>query len=194
MTKQELRKHLNKHNKTKGIKIPKFINKILFTIFIFLVTIIVLKNNQNFKQIFYQKVYTENLSFAVINKMYQKYLGEPIPFNIFKGNAQSVFNEKLMYIEKIEYLNGVSLKVDNNYLVPSLDNGIIIFIGEKEGYGNTIIMECENGVEVWYGNIDNENVKMYDYIIKGSLIGEVNEKLYLLFMKDGEILDYEDYI
>ena len=55
-------------------------------------------------------------------------------------------------------------------------------------------MECENGVEVWYGNIDNENVKMYDYISKGSLIGETNENLYLVFMKDGKILDYEDYI
>lgn len=195
MTRNEIRKYINKKNsQNHKIRIPKYINKLMFTVLIFLITIICLKNNQQIKQAFYQKVYTENISFASINKIYQKYLGEPIPFNIFKDNTQSVFNEELIFEEKNIYLDGVELKVDTNYLVPSLDNGIIIFIGQKEGYNNTVIMECENGVEVWYGNIDNENVKMYDYINKGSLIGEANEILYLVFMKDGKILDYEDYI
>lgn len=193
MTVEEARKYINKKNNYK-IEIPKYINKLMFNVFIFLLTIIVLKSNQEIKQVFYKKIYTDNISFATINKLYQKYLGEPIPFNIFKDNTQSVFNEELIYEDKNIYLDGVSLKVSNNYLVPSLDNGIIIFIGEKEGYNKTVIMECENGVEVWYGNIDNENVKMYDYINKGSLIGEANESLYLVFMKDGKILDYEDYI
>lgn len=195
MTIEEVRKKMNKKNKIKKeFKIPKFINRMLFTVFIFLITIIVLKNNQEIRQVFYQKVYTENISFATINKLYQKYLGEPIPFNIFNENTQLVFNEELFYQGDKEYLDGVSLDVGVNYLVPALDNGIIIFIGQKEGYNNTVIMECENGVEVWYGNIDNINVKMYDYINKGSLIGEANENLYLVFMKDGKILDYEDYI
>lgn len=193
MTIEEARKIINGKN-NKKFKIPKFINKILFTIFLFLITIIVLKNNQEIRQIFYEKVYNDNISFASINSLYQKYFGKPIPFDIFNQGTESVFNEELNYKNKTEYLNGVSLEVDSNYLVPSLDNGIIIFIGEKEGYNNTVIMECENGVEVWYGNIDNENVKMYDYINKGSLIGEASNNLYLVFMKDGELLNYEDYI
>lgn len=193
MTIEEARKIINGKNKKK-IKIPNFINKILFTIFLFLITIIVLKNNQEIRQTFYEKVYNDNISFASINSLYQKYFGKPIPFDIFNQGTESVFNEELNYKNKTEYLNGVSLEVDSNYLVPSLDNGIIIFIGEKEGYNNTVIMECENGVEVWYGNIDNENVKMYDYINKGSLIGEASNNLYLVFMKDGELLNYEDYI
>ena len=193
MTIEEARKIINGKNKKK-FKIPKFINKILFTIFLFLTTIIVLKNNQEIRQIFYEKVFNDNISFSSINSLYQKYFGKPIPFDIFNQGTESVFNEELNYKNKTEYLNGVSLEVDSNYLVPSLDNGIIIFIGEKEGYNNTVIMECENGVEVWYGNIDNENVKMYDYINKGSLIGEANNTLYLVFMKDGELLNYEDYI
>jgi len=193
MTIEEARKIINGKN-NKKFKIPKFINKILFTIFLFLITIIVLKNNQEIRQTFYEKVYNDNISFASINSIYQKYFGKPIPFDIFNQGTESVFNEELNYKNKTEYLNGVSLEVDSNYLVPSLDNGIIIFIGEKEGYNNTVIMECENGVEVWYGNIDNENVKMYDYINKGSLIGEASNNLYLVFMKNGELLNYEDYI
>lgn len=193
MSIEEARKYIDR-KKINSFKIPKFINKILFTVLIFLVTVIILKNNQSFKQIFYEKIYNDNISFAKINKLYEKYFGNPIPINIFKDNTKSVFNEKLKYEEKNIYLDGVKLKVENNYLIPSLDNGIVIFVGDKEGYGKTVIIECENGVEVWYGNIDNENVKMYDYINKGSLIGEVSNELYLVFMKDGKILNYEDYI
>lgn len=186
------KKYINQKNKK--VRIPKFINKILFTTAIFLITIIVLKTNNSFRQVFYEKFYNNNINFASINKIYQKYFGSPIPFDIFKDNTKTVFNEKLKYENKNIYLNGVKLQVDNNYLVPSLDNGIVIFVGEKEGYNKTVIIECENGLEVWYGNIENFNVKMYDYISKGSLIGEVNSELYLVFMKDGKVMNYEDYI
>ena len=70
---------------------------------------------------------------------------------------------------------------------------MVIFVGEKENYGNTVIIEQVNGVEVWYSNIKS-SVKIYDYIEKGSLIGEADGTLYLVFKKDGNILNYEDYI
>lgn len=193
MTIEEARRIINKKNK-KEFKIPKFINKMLLIIVLFLATIVCLKSNQELRQNFYKVIYNDNINFASINKLYQKYFGSSIPFSIFKDKLKPVFDEDLIYSEKKSYLDGVSLSVGANYLVPSLDNGIIIFVGEKVGYGNTVIMECENGVEVWYSNINTINVNMYDYIDKGSLIGEVNENLYLVFMKDGEILNYEDYI
>lgn len=189
---RDLEKRLK--SKNNNLKIPKFINKILFIIVLFLVTILFLKNNQEFKQLFYEKVYKDNINFASINNLYQKYFGNIIPYNIFTSKLETVFNENLEYKNKHIYLDGVKLEVDDNYLVPSIDNGIVIFVGKKDGYNNTVIIECENGVEVWYGNIDNENVKIYDYVYKGSLIGEASNALYMVFMKDGEILNYEDHI
>ena len=36
---------------------------------------------------------------------------------------------------------------------------------------------------------------MYDYLEKGSYIGEANgDTIYLLFQKDGKFLDYKEYI
>ena len=36
---------------------------------------------------------------------------------------------------------------------------------------------------------------MYDYVSKGSFIGEVNgDNLYLVFQKDGKFLDYKKYV
>ena len=80
-------------------------------------------------------------------------------------------------------------------MVPTLESGIVVFIGEKEGYGSTVIIEQVDGIDVWYSNIKANNIKMYDYIEKGSLIGEVKgKKLYMVFQKDGAFLDYKKYI
>ena len=68
-------------------------------------------------------------------------------------------------------------------------------MGEKEGYGNTVIIEQVNGIDVWYANIKSNDIKMYDYIEKGNLIGEANgKKLYMVFQKQGVYLDYKEYI
>ena len=80
-------------------------------------------------------------------------------------------------------------------MVPSIESGIVVFMGEKEGYGNTIIIEQVNGVDVYYSNINPSNIKLYDYIEKGKLLGEVKDnKLYMVFQKDGKYLDYKKYI
>ena len=48
---------------------------------------------------------------------------------------------------------------------------------------------------MFYANIEPINLKLYDYIEKGSLLGEAkNNKLYLVFSKDGKYLNYKDYI
>jgi len=71
---------------------------------------------------------------------------------------------------------------------------MVVFIGEKENYGNTVIIENLDGVNFWYGNINTTSVKLYDYIEKGSYVGEANGELYLVFSRDGNYLDYEKYI
>ena len=64
----------------------------------------------------------------------------------------------------------------------------------KEGYGNTIIIESDD-ITVWYSNIDNYTVKLYDRVESGKYLGEtIDDKLYLVFQKNGDIVDYKDYI
>jgi len=168
--------------------------RFLILIIVTIVTLIVLKINPNLKTDFYKYVYEDNLSFAKINNWYKSKFGSPLPFSDYIDETLPVFNEQLKYKEANKYKDGVSLKVDYEYLVPSLDNGIVIFVGEKEGYGNTVIVQQETGIDVWYSNLQEIDVKLYDYIKKGSLIGNVEEELYLVFIKDGEIIDYQDQI
>ncbi len=46
------------------------------------------------------------------------------------------------------------------------ESGIVVYIGEKENYKQTVIVQQMNGVDVWYGNIKQANVKLYDYVEK----------------------------
>ena len=171
----------------------KHLIKLCLVTLITLVVLILVKQNNNIKNIIYDNVYDKNISFAYINGLYKKYFGTN-KFIEEKINIKPVFNEKISYSKKEKYKDGLNLYVDNNYLVPNIDSGLVIFTGTKEGYGNVVIVEQIDGVDVWYGNLTNINVKLYDYIEKGSLIGNCDNNLYLVFKNNGEILNYEEKI
>lgn len=180
----------------KTFHIYRYLCKILLVVFLTLIALIFLKKDTQFKTDFYKYVYNSHFSFASFNQLYQKYMGSPMPFkDLFDNNTASVFNEKLVYKETNIYKDGVELKVDKNYMVPALESGLVVFIGDKDDYKNTVIVQQVNGIDVWYSNLSVNNLKLYDYVEKGSLIGEVkSDSLYMVFKKDGKALDYKNYI
>ena len=125
--------------------------------------------------------------------MYDKYLGGVLPLKK-DGNTEEVFNETLKYDSISIYHDGVKLSVGDNYLVPSMKEGMVVFIGDKDNYGNTIIIEDLSGVDIWYGNVSNTSLKLYDYVEEGTLLGEANKELFMVFSKDDKYLDYEEYL
>ena len=87
------------------------------------------------------------------------------------------------------------LEVNEKYLVPNLEKGIVVFIGNKDKYNNTIVIENEDGIDTWYGNICNTTLKLYDNIETSQYIGEsCNNYIYLIFKKGETTLDYNKYI
>lgn len=193
----KLNKYKNKKDSNNKInnKYYKYIYKFLILVVLTLVVLIVLKSSDKAKRKFYEYVYEKNFSFAKLNSLYQEKFGYQIPFlDIASSSVKPVFSEKLTYKEKAEYLDGVKLSVDSNYMVPLLESGLVVFIGEKEGYGNTVIIQQIDGIDVWYGNITNTSINLYDYVEKGNLLGECSNELYLVFKKDGNRLDYENRI
>lgn len=194
-------KNKSKHSKIKLSKtkfIKPMIYKFLITMVFVLGVLVITKTSDKYKAIIKQNVYDKNFSFAVVNDLYTKYLGSALPFKdlkIFKEEVKTTFNENLIYTEANKYLDGVKLTVDDKYLVPIQESGMVVFQGEKEGYGNIVIIQQTNGIDLWYGNLENINVKLYDYVEKGKLLGETkDDKLYLVYQKDGKYLDYKEYI
>ena len=176
-------------------KIKKVINKFMLLIIIFLLAVILSKKDNKFKNNLIRYVYEDNLRFTKFKNIYEKYFGKILSVDKIIPKEEKVFNERLSYNKANVYKDGVLLNVDKNYMVPTLESGIVVFIGEKKDYGNTIIIEQIDGVDTWYCNIKTNNIKMYDYIEKGKLLGEVeNNKLYMVFQKDGKYLDYKEHI
>lgn len=192
---QNIRNKKQKEVVTKKKNSSSYITKFLCMIILTLLCLICLKKSETFKNIFYENVYGKNFSFTYVKEVYQKYFGSMLPIDkIFVKDTKPVFSETFTYKEKEQYLEGSKFIVDSQYLVPTLESGMVVFTGEKEGYGNTIIIQQVDGVDIWYSNITS-NVKLYDYIEKGDVLGETNGNyLYMVIKKDGTSISYEEYI
>ena len=154
-----------------------------------------MKSNTTYKDFIEENIYNNNFSFAKIKTFYNKYLGGVEALDGIVNNTSPVFNETLTYNNESIYYDGVKLEVSTSYLVPSLEEGLVVFVGEKENYGNVIIIQGIDGVDIWYGNMANTSIKLYDYIEKGTFLGEVKENtLYLVYSKEDKFLNYQEYL
>ncbi len=191
-------KSVNKYllkNKKKSSFMSRLLMKLMFCVVLFLALLIVLKYDKSNDKKIYNYITSHNISFAKFNKWFKDKFGDIIPFEkVVKDSVTPVFSEKLSYSEESIYKDGVKLTVDDNYLVPILESGIVVFVGDKEDYGKTVIIEQVNGIDVMYGNLSSVSVNMYDYVNKGEFLGEADKTLYLVFSKDGKYLDYKEYI
>lgn len=173
----------------------KIIKKAMILIVLLLITLIGFKSSQSFKKWFNNNILNKTLSFATINQKYQSFFGSSIPFKELVDNSEMVFSEKLVYSKKEKYLDGVALTVSDNYLIPNIEKGLVIFVGKKEKYGLCVIIQQIDSTEAMYCNISNVAVKLYDYLDAGMLIGEVSDnKLLLSFHDNNGIVSYEKYI
>lgn len=164
--------------------------KTLITILLTLIILILIKSSSSFKEKFYLNVYDKSISFAKINNLYKKYISKEESIL----ETQTVSKENTSYNKIEKYKDGAKLYVDKNTIVKAEESGIVVFIGEKEDYGNTIIIQRIDGIDQWYCNVSNINVKLYDYIRAGSVIAEDNDFFYLVYKKNGKVLNYEEYI
>ena len=70
-----------------------------------------------------------------------------------------------------------------------------VFNQEYEGFGSTIIVQGNDGINYYYTNLTNITVNLYDYLDKDTLIGVTNEDyLYLILEKNGEYVSYESLL
>ena len=165
-------------------EIKKIIRKALYTAIIFLVGMILIKQNPSYKDKINKIIYKDNPNYIKLKKTYDKF------FSGKKEETKSVFTEQIEYQNKEDIKDGVELTVSNNYLVPILESGIIIYLEN-----NKVIISQVNGINVEYNNVKVNNYKLYDYIEKGKPLGEtIDNKLILKFEKEGEYLDYKKYL
>ncbi len=191
MTLEEYEKERNGHTvRIKSGYLKSLIIRTLITI-ILVFSVLIVTNFSDLAKDFVKKyLFKTDFKFSTINTLFNKYFLNITPKKEIPVNLE----ESLDFKTAAEYKDGVSLTMEKGSSVSLIESGIIVFIGEKEGYNKTVIVQQSNGIDAWYGNIDNIEVNLYDYIEKNKTIGSSNDKLYLVFQKDGVYLDYKTII
>lgn len=169
--------------------------KSLIVVLLFLSSMIFIRQNDKNKKVFKEKVYNNSLSFAKIYNLYSKYLGDALPFkDTIKDDTKKVSNEKITYSSIKKEGDDYLLVVPSNYTLQSIKSGIVIEVKKDDKYKNIVKIQDKSGVNITYKNLNEVEVKLYDYVEKGEILGSVSNKLYINFEKDGKYLSYEKYL
>ncbi len=166
---------------SKANNIFKKILSKLFTIVIFTMIVITLSNTSpKFKSFIVDKVLNSTIDFSFVNKLSNKVT------NVFKTSNNTLPVVKEENNRKERYKDGIKYIVNKGASVNIKDSGIVTYIGNKDGYNNTVIIQQSNGYYAWYGNI-KEEVKLYDYVESGSKIGSsLTNEYYYVLLKDNK--------
>ena len=154
--------------------------KSLIVVLLFLSSMIFIRQNDKNKNIFKEKVYNNSLSFAKIYNLYSKYLGDALPFkDTIKDDTKKVSNEKITYSSIKKEGDDYLLVVPSNYTLQSIKSGIVIEVKKDNKYKNIVKIQDKSGVNITYKNLSEVEVKLYDYVEKGEILGSTSDKLYI---------------
>lgn len=185
----------NNKKSNRSTKLKNFISRVLITIILVLVSVIYINKSDKNLLLYKDHIFGNDIELGKFNKFYKKYLGNIFPYKESAiKTTNTVFNEINNYTSIKKFNNGFNLKVETEN-ISTIQSGIVVFVGDKEDYNKTVIIQGIDGVDIWYGNLDTVNVAIYDYVEKSTIVGSVKDNKFLvLLQKDKEYLNYEDYI
>ncbi len=172
--------------KYKG-KDTSWISKMLLSIIIVLICLIITNFDSDIRSKFSSNILEKNINFGSFKKIYNKYVGgKESDTTLVVGLTNIIDYEEIDGSYKINTTQDEGIEV----LAP----GIIVYIGDKDEYLNTVIVQGNDGVDLWYSNISLNGYSLYDYVSKGDVLGNSLSDYYVLsILKDGEKMKYEEY-
>ena len=161
-----------------------FFFKILVSICLFLVVAVMFKHPSvrlDSARSFVTENMNQEFQFASVSSWYENTFGKPIAFLPAESNTETVESgeEYAMpvsgEITQTFEANGEGIIMETSIgsKVESINEGVVIFAGEKEGIGKTVVIQHANKSESWYGQLETIDVKLYDLVKKGKEVGQV---------------------
>lgn len=174
------------------MKERKYINDLfirtIISIILFFFMFFLLNNDKLYKNVS-KVVFDNTIDFSYIRSKTNKLLGRITKKDYF------VVSEKLEYKNVEKYNNSYKFITDDNYVINNIKSGVVTFIGNIDDLKNTIIITGDDGYDYYYSNLENINVKIYDYIDKNVILGSTKGNyFYLTISKDNNYYNYEDFI
>lgn len=183
------------NNNLKKNYISRLATRILLVLVFVLFVLILNKFNRNLSLEFKNDLFNKSFNFVKVNKISQKVLGKDVFYYQGNNNSMQVLSNNFNSFDKQKYMDAEKMVVSSNLPIGSISSGVVVFIGDKENYGKTIIIQGLDGYNIWYCNIKDINIKLYDYVESQSLIGSADgQYIYLLIEKNNKFFTYDEYI
>ena len=183
------------NNNLKKNYISRLATRILLVLVFVLFVLILNKFNRNLSLEFKNDLFNKSFNFVKVNKISQKVLGKDVFYYQGNDNSMQVLSNNFNSFDKQKYMDAEKMVVSSNLPIGSISSGVAVFIGDKENYGKTIIIQGLDGYNIWYCNIKDINIKLYDYVESQSLIGSADgQYIYLLIEKNNKFFTYDEYI
>ncbi len=215
--------YYRKHDRLKSSRERSLYKKILaqLLISIIIISLIILLKSINITPAQKVSVFLRESIFAeynykkgvekVINyaKNIKNHTIQSIP--VFENNESSIFSIPLEGVvvsnygekydpitEKSTFQKGIDIKVTDNGIVKSIQEGSVELIGQSETYGKFIKIRHSKDMFSIYGNLDKIFVKEGQNILNGERIGEIlnidNRLFHFELWIDESPVDPQDYI
>jgi stage IV sporulation protein FA len=166
----------------------KWLTKMLLSIIVVLVSLIITNFDKDIRSEFKRIVLEENINFGKFKKIYNEFVGGKE-----KEDTLVVSLTNLIDYEKID--DSYRVKVTSDDAIEFMASGFIVYVGNKDDLGNTVIVQGNDGVDIWYSGVSLNDKGLYDYVSSGDILGN-SEELYVTISiyEDGNLLKYEEYI
>lgn len=144
-------------------------------------------------------VFEGEFQFAKVGNWYESTFGEPLTFltsDKVLDNHSEVIQTSGKVLENFQ-VNGQGIMIETTVTkVEAFEEGLVIYAGEKDDLGKTVIVQNVDGSETWYGQLDGISVDVYDEVKKGDEIAVTSVKdnsengtYYLAIKKNNEFID-----
>ncbi|MFA8439978.1 peptidoglycan DD-metalloendopeptidase family protein [Pueribacillus sp. YX66] len=185
----------------------KFFIKVFLSIVLFLAVAILFKQPSdmfvNVRQ-FVTYTFEQDFKFASVAAWYERKFGKPLallPDRLANDDTETVNQSSHDYAvpvtgKIIEPFNvekkGIMLETGVDATIESVQDGFVVFVGERENLNKTVIVQHQDGSESWYGNLESVDVALYDYIKSGHKIGKAlkgndgESGMFFFALKQGE--------
>lgn len=170
------------------------LNKVLISLIIFVFLLIINKSNHKIINKIKSSILDESFNFVKINKISKKILGKEVLYYSKNDKSIQVNSDEINTLNVHKYYDGEKFEVSTDLPIGAIQSGVVVFVGNKDKYHNTVIIQCADGYTIWYGNLKDISIKTYDYIEKGNLLGSADgSEIYLLIEKDNKYYTYDEY-
>jgi len=148
---------------------------------------------------------TEEFQFASVNKWYQESFGEPLAFlpqmpssdKVEPVTAQHALPVNGTIHESFQKNGqGVVIETSQEQDVKASKSGNVIFAGNSNETGKTVIIQHADGSKSYYGYLDNIDVTQYEYVDSRKEIGTTTpssngeqQHLYFAIQKGDDYID-----